>query len=466
MKKFILLIFLFIICLKQLKTYVVYPLKTLEEGSNNIESLLSFNSTYTILEIGTPPQQVNFFFDLTHYQINITDKGCSNNNLYNRNKSDSFKIAFELELSEQDNNTKYLVLDSLYFFSDLNLTKKLKIPEYPLYFSSNISRNDIDLCGNIGLSIFQFESYNFESPQVKKYTDEIKKLGAGKYEDFSFFHYNNQDLLINDIFLQTQFPDLFKGIKDVIWIYPAYRVSTFEVHWEFMMKEIYYKNFHSNISIRCELNPLFELIVGINNFKENIIHDFFKNFIEKGICSIKESKGFNVIECDQEKFKKKDINKFPTVYLSHTGAKHIFELVSEELFIKINNKWLFEIVFPLEDLEVERWILGRIFMRKYPVKFAQFSKMIGFYLIPNEGNVEKDKKKDNDGSNSKIVIYIVIIVIALIFAGIGLFLGKLIFYPRKKRANELLDDNYEYESGNKEETKNKKNEIISDSPIN
>lgn len=74
---FLLLSFYFLL-FKQFKSYVVYPLRTLDEGNNNIESLLSFNSTYTILEIGTPPKKVNFFFDLNHLQINLTDKGCNN----------------------------------------------------------------------------------------------------------------------------------------------------------------------------------------------------------------------------------------------------------------------------------------------------------------------------------------------------------------------------------------------------
>ena len=39
--------------------YLFYELKTLEE-KNTIESILSFNSTYTVLEIGTPPQKVIF----------------------------------------------------------------------------------------------------------------------------------------------------------------------------------------------------------------------------------------------------------------------------------------------------------------------------------------------------------------------------------------------------------------------
>ena len=253
-------------------------------------------------------------------------------------------------------------------------------------------------------------------------------------------------------------------------MHPLVRARNFELHWEISIKEVFYNNVHSQ-KLRFELNPLFELIVGTNDFKINITDDFFNKYIEKGICSIKEYNSFNIFECNPETFTNKDIKKFPIIYISIIEASHIFELKSEELFIQINNKWYFEIIFPIEDLETERWILGRIFMRKYPVKFSPSSRLIGFYIKQNEGDInnndnkeEKDiDKKINNKNKYNIIIYVIIIVIALIFTGIGLFLGKQIFYPRKKRANELLDDNYEYETMNK---KDNKNEIISDSPIN
>ena len=118
-------------------------------------------------------------------------------------------------------------------------------------------------------------------------------------------------------------------------------------------------------------------------------------------------------------------------------------------------------------------------MRKYPVKFSPLSRLIGFYLKNDKENKKPGKNETetatNSNKNNKIIFYIIIIVIALIFTGVGLFLGKKLFYPRKKRANELLDDNYEYEynsgineqnkieDGNKNEDKNK---FITDDAIN
>ena len=475
MRNIILLyISLLLLIFKRFQCYLVYPLKTVEEMNNNIESLLSFNSTYTLLEMGTPPQEVYFYFDLSHYQINITDVGCNNLNTYDKLKSKSFNKGFELELHEQDNRTKNLVLETLYFYSDLNLTKKLKIVEYPFYYSSDIERNDTILCGNIGLSILQYGLYNFESETVKEYTDKLKQYGAGKYDDFSFLHYNNQDLLITGVFLQTAFPDILKGIENIIWVHPATR-RDLSIYWEITMKDIYYNDVHSGL-VRCELNPLFELILGINDFKNNITNSYFKSYIDKGICSMKEHKGFHVFECDADKYTSNDIKKFPAIYIANTAAEHLFELKSEELFIKIGNKWYFKIVFLVENLEVERWILGRIFLRKYPVLFSPNGRLIGFYIKPNKGKIVKDPEKEKEieteseqinSNNKNTVFYVIIVIIALIFTGVGLFIGKKIFYPRKKRANELLDDNYQYDTDiNNNENKKNNNDIISDNQIN
>jgi hypothetical protein len=351
------------------------------------------------------------------------------------------------------------------------MTQKLKIDEYPFYYSSDISNTDKNLCGNIGIAISQNE-YITDSSKIKNYTDKLKELGAGKYEDFSFFHYNNQDFLVYNIFLQSQFPELFEGIESVSWLYPIYRRKNYELLWEISMKEVYYNDVHSKENIYFELNPLFELILGTNDFKENITKDYFNSYINKGICSLKEYNGFNYFECNSEKFTFNDIKNFPTIYMTNIGLHHIFEFKSEELFIKVNNNWYFQIVFPVKDLEYERWIIGRIFMRKYPVKFSPFSRLIGFYIKPNNGEINQDDKQQKDkepisnNNGNKIYIYIIIIVVALAFTGLGLFLGKKFFYPRKKRANELLDDNYQYDSGNNKENQDIKGEIISDNLIN
>ena len=81
---------------------------------------------------------------------------------------------------------------------------------------------------------------------------------------------------------------------------------------------------------------------------------------------------------------------------------------------------------------------------------------MGFYInkeIKNENEKKEQKIIDEINKNKSgnyftkdIFGYIKIIIIALIFTIVGFIIGKKIFAMRKKRANELMDDYYQYES--------------------
>ena len=137
---------------------------------------------------------------------------------------------------------------------------------------------------------------------------------------------------------------------------------------------------------------------------------------------------------------------------------------------------VFQNVFPIEEYETVRWILGRTFLRKYPVMFSPYNKLIGFYVKPNKGiininqnkTIEEEEKiiaKINSSNKgfftSDIIGNIKIILVAIIFTVVGLYIGKKVFFPRRKRANELVDDYYQYDSekkdGNKMDINSEKN---------
>ena len=228
------------------------------------------------------------------------------------------------------------------------------------------------------------------------------------------------------------------------------------------MKEVYYNNIHFKNKVIFELNPLFELIIGTNDYKNSIQKDFFDFYINKKICLINEMKGYNNFECDPDKFGINDIQKFPTLFMYNLDINHIFEMNGTELFFKLNNKYYFKVVFSLESHELNKWTIGKIFFRKYPTIFSSTNRLIGFYIKPNEGivndnqNIERvEDSKDGQADSS---LYIKIIIIALIFTCLGLYIGKRLFFQRKKKANELTDDYYEYDTeDNKDIKKEDKN---------
>ena len=450
--------------------YIIYNLETYGE-KNIIESLLSFDSTYTTLDMGTPPQKVDFYFNLFSHEIILTDKNCKTNNLFDKNNSTTFKHELEVTPSPRNDMNRYLITDNLYFDNSIKYKHLIEIEKYPFYSSIDKNSSNNKLCGIIGLSIIQYNSdiHKPDPPEIKNFTDVLSRYNVQKYDDFSFFHYNNRDYLIYSIFLMNQFPNLFPEVRMVEWVYPSLRKNSRTLYWEISMKEIFYNNIHSNPKnfLTFEINPLFELIVGMNDYKTNITRDYFNSYIKKGICSIKEYQKFNfrVIECDEEKFGLKEIKKFPSLYFSNVGINHIFDLKGEELFINLNKKWYFKIVFPIEEYETVRWILGRTFLRKYPVMFSPYNKLIGFYVKPNKGIININQSKTIEEEEEKIIEKInssnktffsndtigniKIILVAIIFTVVGLYIGKKIFFPRRKRANELVDDYYQYDSEKK-----------------
>ena len=431
---------LFNLCLN----YFVFPLSS--NKFDNIENLISFNSTYTTLEMGTPPQKVNFYYYIDQSKMYMTDIGCQKTNLYNITTSNSPVVLGE---PDKDNpNSIVFLFESLLFINDTNLNQTMEMDEYPLLIKSNFDEDIADkgMCGYIGLSIMQYEKYDSLPEEYEYYMKYL--LTLNNY--FSFFHYNGQDMLVNSIFLNDEFKEYFKDIKNISWANPILRDQ--KLHWEINMKEIYYNKVHFRNKIVIELNPLFELIQGTNEYKESIQNDFFNSFINNKICSIIQVENYYIFECDANKFGINDIKKFPTLHMSNIDISFIFEFVGEELFYKLNDKFYFKIIFPFKDFEPSRWIVGRTFLRKYPTTFSPSNRIIGFYVNPIDINIEEEtdindnEKKDDEKSwySNKIFLYIIIIIIALIFTCFGLYIGKKIFFQKKRKANELIDDNYEY----------------------
>ena len=452
--KIITLIYIFFYLIKKSLNYVVYPLKTFDQ-LDSIEKLLSFDSTYTTLEIGTPPQKVNFYLSLNHYKMFITDIGCKNINLFNITNSKSTKFLGEVQKYDTNNNI-LLVMDTLYFYDNINLKEKLKIEDFPLYYLMDSKKEKHNLCGDIGLSIIQLETNN-EIPEEFEYY--LKYLRT-QNNYFSFFNYKGEDYIVNSIFLHQEFKDRFYGIKNITWTNSIIRDTS--LHWEISMKEIFYNNVHFKGKIIFDLNLLFELIVGSNDYKTKIQNDYFNSYIDNKICSINEVKEYTVFECNANKFTIKDIKNFPTLYMFNSDLNHAFEMNGEELFNKINNKYYFNIVFPVKNTDNNKWIIGKIFFRKYSAIFSPKNRIIGFYIKPNEGLVndkQKDLEIDSDiySFSKNIPLYIIIIIVSIIFTILGLCIGKKLFFPKYKKAKELADDDdYEYNNINDNKNAGKK----------
>ena len=203
------------------------------------------------------------------------------------------------------------------------------------------------------------------------------------------------------------------------------------------------------------------------NYIEEI---YFKLLIEKNICKkelirIKdnynednENSEYYIYTCFELSINGKDgklnnINYyelFPKIILSSHILGKNFELNQEDLFRNVFNRLYFLIIFKYDNStkkeeENNIWYLGQPFFRKYPFSINYDSKTLGFYF-KKENKITKNKfqKMENNERIKNIIKYIAIIIFSLAALYFTYYLGLKAREKRRKRANEMKDDDYEY----------------------
>ena len=157
-------------------------------------------------------------------------------------------------------------------------------------------------------------------------------------------------------------------------------------------------------------------------------------------------------------------SEFPKIVINSKSFEYDFEILTKDLFEQIYSRDYFLIIFPknIKDMKnKDIWYLGEPFYRRYPFTVNLDAKTLGFYLDKKINDTKNENKKDNSekniimkDNNSKIKnilvkIAEVMIVILLIF--LAYYIGIKVKEGRKKRANELKDDCYEYISDDKKD---------------
>lgn len=232
------------------------------------------------------------------------------------------------------------------------------------------------------------------------------------------------------------------------------------------------------------------LIIGTSEYQNLIEDNFFKELIVKNICtknyvtSIENNVKYLIYSCDENLFTEynglKDdqklsyIKAFPQLELNLSELSYIFTLSGYDLFKLIEQSFYFLIVFESDNKNNNIWKFGQPFLKKYQLIFDLDSKTIGFYeRIEYQNNEEEDEnaKKGEKNIEDKItknidesrilkyILYVLFGILIILVVIIAFFLGMKIKEGRKKRANELKDDDYDYNSHQKNEKNNNEQSI-------
>ena len=359
------------------------------------------------------------------------------------------------ELYIYDFREGYFVNDSLTFNSSLVYNN------FTYMLATKVIATAKNISGEIGLSKKKEEKYPYYYTEKTDFLQQLKenKLIVNKifgiiydteYEGRVFFGgylhqidqlYLEDDLIIN--YIDDYIPDDNRGK----WIINLNIKGLGQPD----NNEIYIEENTYGL-IMYEIG----LIVGSSTFRENFIIDYFssKKCNERMISS--KPFGFYQYSCDnEEKF-----SDFPDIIMSYPG-KYLFNFTKKELFKKIGKEYIFQIVFEIINLNINYWMLGQAFFRKYNSFFTLGEKESMFSYYP----IKKEKVAQNEETPNEISVQIILIIILSII--LIFLLGLLIYFyfycekkKRKRKAQELNED-YDYTSVN-DDKEAKKNMIVND----
>jgi hypothetical protein len=210
---------------------------------------------------------------------------------------------------------------------------------------------------------------------------------------------------------------------------------------------------------KCLFYPEINIFLGTVEYFNTIKSLFFNKFFAENICFEKNIyisqynssliEGLNgqyiMIYCDMNKIEKygKEIfyYEFPSLNFYYKLMNHSFIFNSNDLFYESKNENKIFFLICKKNNEVDQWIFGKIFLKKYQIVFNSEMKTIGFYINKNMEKSINDNDNANELDNNRILIIIILILIfIIILISIFLFLfakNKINCFNRKKNATEL-----------------------------
>ena len=407
-----------------------------------------YNQIYIKIKLGSEQVEIPFYLYLQQYSFIIQSSEVSKDQvkgLYNNLKSKTYVSSSKPEFFiVLDMSEGILSEDNFYF----NNGKDQSFLTFYLCNKNN-DESHITEGGKIG---FKFEPESSQSEEAffitnlkeknliselifsfKYDSDEEGKLFIGTYP-----HNIDNNRFNNKYFLNDNTAQIFSKIE-----------------WAFFFDEIKIGNniieTKSNSFLYIEIGYIigskkyFDYLLSLDTWKEYFkgnkkCHEtkFVINDFEKNDVSQKLSDDYTIYYCDKEV----DVSKINIGELSFVDKmmNYEFSFNKEDLWEEKNGYKYFKIIS--HEYYNEYWFLGKPFFQKYQLVFDYDNKKIGLYSkILNDFEIQ-----NNDNGKKNIFIYIFIIIgLIIIIAGLIYLLFKAYKnFPKKKIANELLDDNYVY----------------------
>ena len=462
--------------------------------NNNISISVNMGIPNQNVKIMLDPKEICFSFTKNNEIIKLNEQYANINNYnkilpYNRTNSTTAKIS---ELNNIYNNKKN---NNLYEIEEVfNLGKNQKENNSFLYlkflYENQINDEDELVYGKIGLNM-----NNYKDATCPRFFNSLKRNNILKKYNWFFDFFSTS----HGLFYIGPEPHFYNkannDYKDYQYakMYASVSING-HLEWKLLFNKIIIKNITNNYIFNlnntlAEIDINLGLIIGTNEFQQIIDKNYFDFLIKRNTCkktiveyynTNKESNKYYVYRCDSSLshyFSVSYYDIFPEIELFHIDSEHSFRLLKYDLFLRLNGFYYFLIIFEAEKPN-NIWKLGQPFLRRHKLIFDHDSKIIGYYdkkitlnnieknnqknkinnISKNDTNDDYNKNKVENKNSLKSMIQILIFFIIVIFA---FYLGMKIKESRRKRANELKDDDFEYlQHDNKNKKPEKSNQNI------
>ena len=410
---------------KSFQSYIIYPFKKSTKQEKEYPEDILQNDLEITIEIGTPPQKIDLNLRCGEYTFFVAS---SELNLpfttFNEEKSDSFKrlLNFSSKFRDKEYTEGYKISESITIDNKEN-------KNITLIYATSLSYIE---SGALGLKLLNTFQYGFDLSFIYQIKEQMK------LDNYSFFIKYDEDSDEKGQILIGSFPHIYDSRnynEENFYFQKAGKIKDM-IDWALDFDIIKYNNSEiDGIAENCLIRIEYGLIQAPYKLKQYFQDNYFNRkcnetyYNKRSLYIINCDKDFNIFEFKNLSFVLKDI-------------EYEFVLTYKDLFIERENDYIFGIVFDsnIND-NTSPWIFGKIFMKKYQLYFDLDRKIIGLYK--NNKNNNKNKNKEN-GKGFSLVYIILIIILTLVSIGLATVIVYLVKKQRKNKANELVDDNFDY----------------------
>ena len=437
-------------------------------NSTDFYSFYLNRSIFLEMNIGTPNKTINATLNLKSSCFYFLNDHLNTNNYYPI-KSSSFKLNGQSNIYTDLRNANDII-----YFQDIKRNQKLSFLLMNDTDLNIINNNYIPIIGLDDPYVIYGRSFICPCPNI---FHDLKQAKLIKKKIWTI-KYNSK---LNGEFIIGGDLSEYDGEK---YHDELYTKACYDLQYSIIFDSIYTVNKLDNRikyindnnsnkkNRKAFININSGVIIGTRDYKNYIDSNFFNNLIKRKICQFDCVNDYLIYSCNiefkggasQENHKTNYFSEFPALIFNSKKLENNFIFNNEDLFEQILDKYYFLIIFKnnMKANSKDSWYLGEPFYRKYTFSIDLDSRTIGFYL-EQEGNFRQinniksnnkiDKKnldnmnKNNNNKNNmnnNILKYLKEIIIIIVIAFIAYYIGVTIREKRKKRANELKDENYEY----------------------